>query len=222
MKLNLPNQFHLLLLLFTQSKCSSFAYVRSIKSSFSSRLDAVNSSRRQWLKTSFLSTAALAPLQNPIIPVFAEDKSVDYSKIQDLLGPNGGDYVSQYQITDGGKRPTWLTEPTDEFKESEQKAAEFKRKNMAISKEFQTLLEIVTTSPNDEPTLLGALDSLRRLVKSNGGLPIGITKDTIIKTCRRRKSKKYWPTSVEVAYQDLVLEIVYQQSPNTDRDMSKL
>ena len=196
------NLFHLFLYVWisiTQSKCSAFAYVRHIKNSIVSSLGAVSTSRRHWLKTSLLSTAALVTMQQPTIPAFAEDKSVDYSKIQDLLGPNGGDYVSQYQVPEGGKRPTWLTEPTDEFKESEQKAAEFRRKNMAISKEFQTLLEIVTSSPNDEATLLGALDSLRRLVKSNGGLPIGITKDTIVKTCRRRKSKKYWPTTVEVA-----------------------
>ena len=196
------NLFHLFLYVWisiTQSKCSAFAYVRHMKNSIVSSLGAVSTSRRHWLKTSLLSTAALVTMQQPTIPAFAEDKSVDYSKIQDLLGPNGGDYVSQYQVPEGGKRPTWLTEPTDEFKESEQKAAEFRRKNMAISKEFQTLLEIVTSSPNDEATLLGALDSLRRLVKSNGGLPIGITKDTIVKTCRRRKSKKYWPTTVEVA-----------------------
>ena len=196
------NLFHLFLYVWisiTQSKCSAFAYVRHIKNSIVSSLGAVSTSRRYWLKTSLVSTAALVTMQQPTIPAFAEDKSVDYSKIQDLLGPNGGDYVSQYQVPEGGKRPTWLTEPTDEFKESEQKAAEFRRKNMAISKEFQTLLEIVSSSPNDEATLLGALDSLRRLVKSNGGLPIGITKDTIVKTCRRRKSKKYWPTTVEVA-----------------------
>lgn len=196
------NLFHLFLYVWisiTQSKCSAFAYVRHMKNSIVSSLGAVSTSRRYWLKTSLVSTAALVTMQQPTIPAFAEDKSVDYSKIQDLLGPNGGDYVSQYQVPEGGKRPTWLTEPTDEFKESEQKAAEFRRKNMAISKEFQTLLEIVSSSPNDEATLLGALDSLRRLVKSNGGLPIGITKDTIVKTCRRRKSKKYWPTTVEVA-----------------------
>lgn len=200
MKIKLSDLIIFALSIIVLSTWNAFAYVQNAKNSFSTRLDGVNNSRRDWLKTSFISSAAFVLIQNPTIPAFGEDtKSVDYSKIQDLLGPNGGDYVSQYQIPEGGKRPTWLTEPTDDFKESEQKAAEFKRKNLAISKEFQTLLEVVTSSPNDETTLLGALDSLRRLVKSNGGLPIGITKETIIKTCRRRKSKKYWPTSVEVA-----------------------
>jgi hypothetical protein len=200
MKVNLSNLTIFALSTIVQSTCDAFVYVQTVRNSFSTRLGIANNTRRDWLKTSFISSVVFVLIQNPVIPAVAEDtKSVDYSKIQDLLGPNGGDYVSQYQIPEGGKRPTWLTEPTDDFKESEQKAAEFKRKNLAISKEFQTLLEIVTSSPNDETTLLGALDSLRRLVKSNGGLPIGITKEAIIKTCRRRKSKKYWPTSVEVA-----------------------
>jgi hypothetical protein len=157
-------------------------------------------SRRNWVKEG-CSTIALIHLHHfTSLPVHAAENKVDYSKIQDLLGPGGGDYISPYQIPEGGKRPTWLTEPTDEFKESEQKAMDFKRKNLIISKQFQSLLDIITTAPNNEQTLLDTLDSLRRLVKSNGGLPIGITKDEIVKTCRRRKSKKYWPTSVEVAY----------------------
>ena len=61
-----------------------------------------------------------------------------------------------------------------------------------------------------------------RFVQANAGLPIGITKDEVVKACRRRKAKKYWPTSVEVAYQDLLIDIAYSQSPNTDREMSKL
>jgi hypothetical protein len=129
---------------------------------------------------------------------FAAD--VDYSKIQDLLGPGGGDYVVPYQAPESGKRPTWLTEPTAEFKESELKATEFKRKNLQVSKQFLTLLETIATAPNNEDVLANALDEIRRLVKANQGLPIGITKEEIIKTCRRRKSKKYWPTQVEVAY----------------------
>jgi hypothetical protein len=77
---------------------------------------------------------------------------------------------------------------------------EFKRKTLLLTKQFRSLLDIVTTAPNDETVLLDALDSLRRLVKSGRGLPTGVTKEEIIKTCRRRKSKKYWPTAVEVAY----------------------
>lgn len=158
-----------------------------------------NCSRRNWVESICSSSVALVTLHSRIsFPVNAAD-NVDYSKIQDLLGPNGGDYVKQYQVPEGGKRPTWLTEPTDEFKESEQKATEFKRKNLLISKQFQSLLSAITTAPDNEGTLIDSLDALRRLVKSNRGLPIGITKEEIVKTCRRRKAKKYWPTTVEVA-----------------------
>jgi hypothetical protein len=158
-------------------------------------LSVVAHSRRNWIAIACSSAAVQSLLQQAT----ATENVVDYSKIQDLLGPGGGDYVSPYQTPDG-KRPTWLTEPTEEFKESEQKAMEFKRNNLIISKKFQSLLDIIAAAPNNEVILLDTLDSLRRLVKSNGGLPIGITKDEIIKTCRRRKSKKFWPTQVEVAY----------------------
>jgi hypothetical protein len=129
---------------------------------------------------------------------------VDYSRIQDLLGP-GGDYATTYSpnaaaVTGTTKRPTYLTEPTDEFKASEAKATEFRRKNTQVVAQFNALLEAVGSVPNDETKLAATLDQVRRLVKANGGLPIGITKDDIVKTCRRRKAKKYWPTTVEVAY----------------------
>jgi hypothetical protein len=169
-------------------------------SKISSSLSAISRSRRDMIASIVAtSVACCVPQISPIPSVLASDSVVDYSKIQDLLGPGGGDYVVPYQAPESGKRPTWLTEPTAEFKESEQKSLEFKRKNLLLSKQFQALLDTVTTAPNDETTLLDALDSLRRLVKSGKGLPTGVTKEEIIKTCRRRKSKKYWPTAVEVA-----------------------
>jgi hypothetical protein len=157
--------------------------------------------RRDWMAAAFSASATTLLIQGSTVrPVVAADGVVDYSKIQDLLGSGGGDYVAPYRAMEEGKRPTWLTEPTSEFKESEQKAMEFKRKNLMLSKQFLSSLDTITSAPNSETTLVDALDALRRLVKSNGGLPIGITKDEIIKICRRRKSKKYWPTSVEIAY----------------------
>jgi hypothetical protein len=170
--------------------------------------------RRDWMAAAFSASATTLLIQGSTIrPVFAADGAVDYSKIQDLLG---GDYVVPYRATEEGKRPTWLTEPTSEFKESEQKAMEFKRKNLMLSKQFLSSLDTITSAPNNETTLVDALDALRRLVKSNGGLPIGITKDEIVKTCRRRKSKKYWPTSVEIAYVFIQMDLanVYIRKSN--------
>lgn len=123
---------------------------------------------------------------------------VDYSKIQDLLGP-GGEYATYSPQPTEGKRPTWLTEPTEEFKENETRAAEFKRKNLLIKQKFAGILDTITTAPNNETVLAETLDEMRRMVKANRGLPIGIAKEEVVKTCRRRKAKKYWPTSVEIA-----------------------
>jgi hypothetical protein len=173
---------------------------------------ALSASRRDFL---LLHTLPLLSL-----PIVANaEGTIDYSRIQDLLG---SDATTLYAPPEPGKRPTYLTEPTEEFKANESKAAEFRRKNLQAKKEFADLLNRVTDAPNDEGALLAALDEMRRTVRKNAGLPIGITKEEVIKTCRRRKAKKYWPTNVEIAYQDLLAEIQYQQSPNTDRDNSFL
>lgn len=125
---------------------------------------------------------------------------LDYNKVQDLLG---ADATATYELTPG-KRPTYLTEPTSEFIENEQKAAAFKQANLKRKTEFLNAMEILTTAPNDESKLTAALDDMRRQVKKEGGLPIGITKEMIVKTCRRRKSLKYWPTNVEIAYVEVL------------------
>jgi hypothetical protein len=67
-------------------------------------------------------------------------------------------------------------------------------------KTFVVQLDQMTNAPNDEQQLTTALDAMRRQVKADGGLPTGITKEMIVKTCRRRKALKYWPTNVEIAY----------------------
>jgi hypothetical protein len=141
---------------------------------------------------------------------------VDYARIQDLL--KGTDAMSPYEVAPPGTRPKYLVEPTAEFKENEAKASEFKRIQLQGKKAFLDILEKLETDPNDESMLAKDLDDMRRLVKKNYGLPLGITKDELVKRVRRRKAKKFWPTQVEVAYQDLFAEITYQQSPNKEKD----
>jgi hypothetical protein len=160
------------------------------------RLDVA--SRRELLAGIVDATAAAAA-GTVLIPQVAHSADVDYSKIQDLLGPNGG--VTSYTAApQAGKRPMYLEEPTQEFKDNESRAAEFKRKNLQYKSKFASVLDRVTTVPNDEAAITLALDEMRRMVKSNGGLPTGITKEEVVKTCRRRKSKKFWPKDVEIAY----------------------
>ena len=126
---------------------------------------------------------------------------VDYARVQDLLGnSDSAVYVPQGSAAPtAGKRPTYLKEPTAEFKESESKATDFKRKNLQAKQAFAAVLEKMETTPNDEEALAKVLDDMRYKVKANGGLPIGITKDEVVKACRRRKAKRFWPTTVEIA-----------------------
>jgi hypothetical protein len=113
----------------------------------------------------------------------------------------------------------YLTEPTDEFKASEAKAMEFKRQQLAIKKEFATVLDKFLAEPNDGVALENDLKTLKALVAKTGGLPLGIKKDELYKIIRSKKAKGFWPTPVEIAYQSLIQEISYQQSPNLDKEM---
>mmetsp|Transcript_11333 Transcript_11333/g.14929 ORF Transcript_11333/g.14929 Transcript_11333/m.14929 type:complete len:211 (+) Transcript_11333:168-800(+) len=142
---------------------------------------------------------------------------VDYSKMLDLLGTS--ETTEAYQPTQAGKRPTYLSEPTEEFKRNEARASEFKREQLKFKREFATILAKMETDPNDESKLAGNMDEMRRFVKSFGGLPAGITKKDLITAIRRRKGKKFWPTNCEISYQDLLFEIQRQQSPNTEKDL---
>jgi hypothetical protein len=97
-------------------------------------------------------------------------------------------------------RPMYLVEPTDEFKENEAKSMAFKREQLRLKKEFISALEQFTETPNDEEALAKDIKDLQMLVKKDGGLPMGIVKDDMVKIIRSKKSKGFWPTSVEVAW----------------------
>mmetsp|Transcript_13323 Transcript_13323/g.36820 ORF Transcript_13323/g.36820 Transcript_13323/m.36820 type:complete len:189 (-) Transcript_13323:517-1083(-) len=115
-------------------------------------------------------------------------------------------------------RPMYLTEPTDEFKANEAKAMEFKRQQLMVKREFAAALEKLTAEPNNAEALVDDLKMLKALVAKTGGLPLGIKKDDMVKIIRSKKAKGFWPTEVEVAYQSLIAEIAFQQSPNMDKE----
>lgn len=96
-------------------------------------------------------------------------------------------------------RPTYLTEPTAEFKENEAKAAEFKRQQLMIKKEMITALEKLTAESNDSDALVKDLNDIQGIIAKTGGLPLGVKKDDLVKTIRSKKAKGFWPTPVEVA-----------------------
>ena len=117
---------------------------------YSSLPTVLQASRRELIAGAFLASLAAAP------QLALAD--LDYSKIQDLLG---NDSSTSY-VPEPGKRPSYLTEPTDEFKESEAKSAEFKRKNLQKKQEFAKLLSIIADAPNEEQLLSGALNDMVR------------------------------------------------------------
>jgi hypothetical protein len=166
---------------------------------------------RSLIVSSLLAAAALAltPPSNPsrracllgaasaaLVPL-AANAEIDYAKIQDLLGNS---VQAQTYSTQTG-RPTWLTEPTEEFKANENKASDFKRVQIQQKQAFENELYRLDSVSDSESDLLDVLDNLRRLVKQIGGLPQGITKEQVVKQVRRRKARKpkYWPTQVEIA-----------------------
>jgi hypothetical protein len=114
---------------------------------------------------------------------------------------------------------TYLTEPTEEFKESERQRMEFRKKQLELKGEFVKVLARLTTVSSTEQELIADLQELKSLVIMTGGLPLGIKKDEMYKVIRSKKAKGFWPTDVEIAYQKLKSEIAYQQSPNTEKDL---
>ena len=166
----------------------------SCKASLASRGRCLQATRRQF------AGAAVVAVVSSVLPKSA-NADVDYSRIQDLLG--NSDSVVYIPQQGGGptpsRRPTYLTDPTPEFMDNESKASEFKRKNLQVKKKFAVVMEQMETIPNNEDALAKVLDDMRYQVKANGGLPIGISKEEVVKACRRRKAKKFWPTTVEIA-----------------------
>ena len=123
---------------------------------------------------------------------------IDYGSVQDLLKSKDQPGLS-YEYSSRTGRPMYLTEPTEEFKQNEAKTADFKRDQLKRKQEFLAVLEKLQTDPNDEKLLASDLDTMTRLVRAEGGLPLGVTKEEIVKQVRRRKAKKFWSTNVEIA-----------------------
>lgn len=114
---------------------------------------------------------------------------------------------------------TYLTEPTDEFKESERQRMEFRKKQLVAKGSFVKVLARLTGESSTEDQLNADLSELRTLVTDTGGLPLGIKKEDMYKVIRSKKAKGFWPTSVEISYQKFKSEVAYQQSPNTEKDL---
>ena len=96
-------------------------------------------------------------------------------------------------------RPTYLTEPTADFKENEARSAEFKRQQLVAKKEVLAALDKLTAESNDVDALVRDLKDIQALIAKIGGLPLGIKKEEMYKIIRSKKAKGFWPTPVEIA-----------------------
>jgi len=94
---------------------------------------------------------------------------------------------------------TYLTEPTDEFKESERQRMEFRKKQLQYKAAFVEVLARLTGESKTEEELINDLKELKSLVIATGGLPLGIKKEDMYKVIRSKKAKGFWPTDVEIA-----------------------
>ncbi|KAL3921252.1 MAG: hypothetical protein SGILL_002847 [Bacillariaceae sp.] len=168
------------------------------------------------------STRAFAPTSNHGAASTTTSLSATSTR-RDILGAGLvsilGVSTLNVPLASAEPRPMYLTEPTDEFKANEAKAMEFKRQQLAVKKEFNTALEKFLAEANDSDALENDLKQLKSLVAKTGGLPLGVKKDELFKVIRSKKAKGFWPTPVEIAYQSLIQEISYQQSPNLDKDL---
>mmetsp|Transcript_4299 Transcript_4299/g.6375 ORF Transcript_4299/g.6375 Transcript_4299/m.6375 type:complete len:182 (-) Transcript_4299:73-618(-) len=137
---------------------------------------------------------------------------------KDFVAGALGTLIMTPLVASADSRPTYLTEPTDEFKANEEKAMEFKRKQLIIKKKFTDVIERFMTVSKSEKALVEDLNELQDLVIQTGGMPLGIKKEDIYKQFRKKKAAGYFTVKVEIAYQALIREISYQQSPNTEKD----
>eukprot|EP00978_Attheya_sp_CCMP212_P036384 scaffold164639_cov48-Attheya_sp.AAC.1 len=117
-------------------------------------------------------------------------------------------------------REEYLSEPTDEFKESERQRMEFRKAQIIVKVKMTATFTQLTTVSKTEDEIVADLKELRKQVQEVGGMPLGIKKDDLVKVVRSVKGRGFWPTSCEYAYQGLISEIAYQQSPNKDKDVA--
>ena len=146
--------------------------VSSSSTTIASNNDVISSSRRDSLRsltTSILATAASFSL------------------------------LSYSSLTANAAIDTYLTEPTEEFKESERQRMEFRKKQLSLKADFVRVLARLTSESSTQEALVTDLKELRTLVTQTGGLPLGIKKEDMYKVIRSKKAKGYWPTDVEIA-----------------------
>ncbi|KAJ1453396.1 hypothetical protein M885DRAFT_618985 [Pelagophyceae sp. CCMP2097] len=145
------------------------------------------------------------------------------------------DYKKRARSTEGEEEedsPSYLTEPTAEFKEAEVARAAFRKKQAAYKAQFDVVFStfkvrlsragagpnaLEQVAENDE-ALAAALVDVRKIILNEGGLPSGLRLTDFITLCRRVKGAAVqrggWGTPVEIEYQNLIRGIKAAENPN--------
>jgi pyruvate/2-oxoglutarate dehydrogenase complex dihydrolipoamide acyltransferase (E2) component len=97
-------------------------------------------------------------------------------------------------------REEYLSEPTEEFKESERQRMEFRKAQIIVKQKMTATFAQLTTVSKTEDEIVADLKELRGQVQQIGGMPLGIKKDDLVKTVRSVKGRGFWPTGCEYAY----------------------
>ena len=134
-----------------------------------------------------------------VLSASSQDVDEPSTKRRDLLSSSLAAFAAISAPLTASAIETYLTEPTDEFKESERQRMEFRKKQLVAKGEFVRVLAHLTTEASTEEELISDLKELRKLTVDTEGLPLGIKKEEMYKVIRSKKAKGFWPTNVEIA-----------------------
>lgn len=115
----------------------------------------------------------------------------------------------------------YLVEPTAEFKEEEARNAQLMQRERKIRADWDVMYGRLKNS-NDAETSAKTLEDMYTFIKPLDGIPTGVKKTDLVRTCRKLKYKDpkklrgilpTWTTPVEIAYEKLIKEINQKMAP---------
>ena len=132
-----------------------------------------------------------------------------------------GNKNSRYAQEAYEEAPSYLSEPTAEFKQAEKERAAFRAKQGAYKKKFDESL-LLFSGAADDATRVTALNTMGKLIVKEQGLPSGLKLTDLITFSRRVKAKAKqiggWDTPVEIAYMDMIRSVKKAENPNQKED----
>lgn len=150
------------------------------------------------LASSASAFSVVAPARQSSVRA-SSTSALDATSRRDMLSNAGAAIAASLLATaqPALARETYLVEPTEEFKQNEAKAMEFKRAQLKIKADFLRVLDRFTNESKTEEQIVDDLADLAFLVKRTGGLPLGIKKEELFKIVRRKKAGPTWSVKTE-------------------------